>query len=112
MEDRTRRTLEELLAFAAMGARLVERGHGAYLADEALRLASEAVLHRVGEAAARLDPSFIDGQPSVRWRAMKAMRNVLAHEHGAIDHDLLWTTLEHELPVEADAVARILSDAE
>lgn len=108
MDDRTRRTLEDLLAFAAMGARLVDRGHDAYLADEALRLASEAVLRRVGDAVARLDQAFLDRQPSVRWRTMKAMRNVIAHEYGAIDHRLLWTTLERDLPVEAAAVARIL----
>ena len=72
MDDRTRRTLEDLLAFAAMGARLVDRGHDAYLADEALRLASEAVLRRVGDAVARLDQAFLDRQPSVRWRARRA----------------------------------------
>lgn len=107
-EDRTQQTLSDFMDFAATGARLVARGRRAYDHDEMLRLAAEAILHRIGEAVARLGDDVIQTHPQVHWRRMKAMRNLVAHEYGAVDHNLVWNTLEHHLPLEAAEVQRIL----
>jgi hypothetical protein len=50
--DRTARTLRDLVAFSDMAERLVARGRPAYDSDEHVRLAAEAVLHKIGEAVA------------------------------------------------------------
>lgn len=93
-----RRAVADLLAFCDQAARLVQRGRSAYQADEMLRLASEAITSRVGEAAGRLSPTFRDRHPEIPWRAIKGMRNVVTHEYGRIDHVLLWNTLTTDLP--------------
>ncbi len=110
LDPRTRRTLQDFLEFAETGSRLVARGRGAYDGDEMARLAAEAIVHRVGEAVARLDDAFIQAHPGVSWRPMKAMRNLVAHDYGAVDHDLVWNALERDLPAEAAEVRRILAD--
>jgi uncharacterized protein with HEPN domain len=88
----------------------VERGRDAYDADEIHRLAAEAIMHRIGEAVARLGDDFIAAHPAVHWRPMKGMRSVVAHEYGAIDYALVWNTLAHDLPREAVEVQRILGE--
>ena len=111
LDGRTRQVLEDFLEFAGIGARLVERGRDAYEADEMLRLAAEAILHRIGEAVARLSDDFTKAHRQVNWRPMKGMRNLVAHEYGAVDYNILWNSLEHDLPQEAVEVQRILDAA-
>lgn len=110
LDARTRRTLHDFLAFAATAARLVARGRDAYDGDEMLRLSGEAIVHRIGEAVARLDDDFTTGHPEVRWRAMKGMRNLVAHDYGAVDHAILWNAMAYSLPQEAAHVRRILDE--
>ena len=79
-------------------ARLVSRGRDAYDSDEMLRLAAEALTHRIGEAAGRLSQSFQTEHPDVPWRAIRGMRNVVAHNYGRVDQAIMWNTLRHDLP--------------
>lgn len=111
LDGRTQQVLEDFLEFAGIGARLVERGRDAYDNDEMLRLAAEAILHRIGEAVARLGDDFTKAHRQVSWRPMKGMRNLVAHEYGAVDYNILWNSLEHDLPREAVEVQRILDAA-
>jgi len=110
LDARIRQTLSDFLEFTQMADRLVARGHQAWQDDEFLRLAGEAVLHRIGEAVARLDDGFTATHPAVRWRAMNGMRNLIAHEYVAVDHAIVWNALESELPRDAAEVQRILDE--
>jgi len=109
--DRTARTLEDFLEFTDAAARLVARGKADYDNDEMLRLAAEALLHKIGEVVSRLDrddPALIAEHPEVSWRPMKGMRNLVAHGCGAADPEIVWTTLEQNLPQEASQNRRLL----
>ncbi|MBC3992909.1 DUF86 domain-containing protein [Streptomyces sp. AC563] len=100
----TRRELAQLSGVAQPNIAAYENG------DEMLRLAAEAILHRIGEAVIRLDGEFTASHPEVRWRAMKGMRNLVAHGYGAVDYGILWNALAHSLPREAAHVRRILDE--
>lgn len=107
----TRNVLGDFLVFAESAARLVDRGKDAWDYDEFLRLAAESLLHRIGEAVARIDasdPEFLKAHAQVHWRPMKGMRNIVAHEYGAVDYEMVWRSLKEDLPREADAVRAIL----
>lgn len=111
--DRTEQTLSDLIEFVEQAERLVARGRANFDDDEFQQLASEAILHRIGEAVARLDkhaPEVVAAHPEVNWRPMKAMRNVVAHEYGAIDYDIVWNALADHLPREAEAIQRVLHE--
>jgi uncharacterized protein with HEPN domain len=73
-----------------------------------LRLAAEAILHKIGEAVARLPDEFIASHPGVAWRSMKATRNIVAHQNEHVDYDMIWNALARRLPAEADAIRQIL----
>lgn len=96
--DSVRNTLLDLAEFGDMAERLVARGRNAYDEDETLRLAAEAILHRIGEAVSRLPVEFIDAHPEVEWRKMKATRNIVAHQYARIDHEMIWVGLVGEIP--------------
>ena len=95
---RVRDTLLDLLEFTDMAARLVARGRAAYDADEALRLAAEAITHRIGEAVSRLSEEFVTDHPQIEWRKVKGMRNIVTHEYARIDYTIVWNALALRVP--------------
>jgi len=61
-----------------------------YLADEDFRLAIERRIEIIGEAANRISRSFQDTHPEIPWRKIVAQRNVLAHEYGEVQAEIIW----------------------
>jgi uncharacterized protein with HEPN domain len=106
--DRVRDTAMDLLEFGGLAARLVARGKSAYDSDETLQLAGEAILHRVGEAVARLPDSFTSDHPVIEWRKMKHMRNIVAHDYARVDHEIVWMALEDRMPEVTGYIERLL----
>ncbi len=53
-------------------------------------------LLQIGELVAKLSEDFKDLHPEIPWRAIKGMRNVVAHEYGKIDTQTVWETAENE----------------
>jgi uncharacterized protein with HEPN domain len=84
----------DLLEFCEQAAYLVSRGKPMWDSSPELRWAGEAVLHRIGEAVDRLDASFLENNPAVPWRAIRATRNIIAHEYQRVDYDILWAGLD------------------
>ena len=70
-----------------------------------------AVLHELtvlGEAVKRLPQAFRDAHPTLPWRRMAGMRDVLIHAYDAVDDALVWEILHTELPPVLDALAPLL----
>jgi uncharacterized protein with HEPN domain len=68
----------------------------------------DAVLRRleiIGEAASRLSPKTKALFPSLPFRAMRGMRNVIAHDCGAVDAEQVWTTATGSMDVLIAALA-------
>ena len=102
-------SLRDFLRFSDIAAEvIVARGKAAYDSDLALRLAAESILHKIGEAVARLPEEFTSAHPQVSWRAMKATRNLVAHRYDQVDYEILWAALARQLPIEAERVREIL----
>ena len=69
----------------------------AFLADMEKQ---DAVLRRfeiIGEAASRLSPATQALFPSLPFRAMRGMRNIIAHDYGDVDLDQVWQTATTDL---------------
>lgn len=72
-----------------------------------------AVLRRleiIGEAAGRLGPEAQALFPDIPFRAMRGMRNIIAHDYGEVDLDLVWRTVEADLPRLIHALERHFTD--
>lgn len=104
---RARLSLLDFLDFAEQAAELVSRGRAAYDQDAQLRLAGEAIVHRLGEAVARLPDSLLKAHPVIPFRAAKRMRFLIA-SHGRADPEIIWATLSNNLPAMAAQVKQLL----
>ena len=51
-------------------------------------------LMQIGELTIKLSQEFKDSHNEIPWRAIRGMRNVVAHEYGNIDEETVWETVE------------------
>lgn len=63
----------------------------------------------IGEAVRSIDPSMRQQYPSVPWRQIAGMRNILVHDYFRINQEIVWETVETHLPVLKEEVERILA---
>lgn len=109
---RARLSFLDFLDFAWLAAELVARGKQAYDADVQLRLAGEAIVHKLGESVTRLPASIVEAQPEIPFRGMKAMRNLIAHEYDHTDPEIVWQTLSVDLPLVAAQITSLVDRRE
>jgi uncharacterized protein with HEPN domain len=76
------------------------------------RMAVSAVMYEIqtiGEAARHV-PSDIEARyPEVEWAAMRGMRNILVHAYDAVRLEVLWHTVEHDVPALMPRLREILA---
>jgi len=63
------------------------------------RLATVKQLEIIGEAVSRVSIELTDQFPTVEWRKIKGLRNILVHEYFGIDAELIWQIVREDLPV-------------
>ena len=51
-----------------------------------------------GEAAANTPDNIKEQFPDIPWYQMKGMRNILIHEYFGLDNEVLWKTVQEDLP--------------
>ena len=72
-----------------------------FLADKRTQQAVTLNLIIIGEVATRLmarHPATVEAHPEIEWRAMRGMRNRIAHGYYDIDMNIVWETVVHALP--------------
>jgi uncharacterized protein with HEPN domain len=69
-----------------------------YERDEDLRMMVERRVEIIGEAAGRVSPTFQTAHPEIPWRKIISQRNVLAHEYGEIQDDIMWQVATVSVP--------------
>ncbi len=80
---------------------LANMDRDAFFADKRTQQAVIMNLIIIGEAATRLMddfPEYTDRHSGIPWRAMRGMRNRMAHGYFDIDLDLVWETTRTALP--------------
>ena len=92
-------------------ALIVDRGRAAFDADPLVVRAAKNIVTEIGEATKGLSTSTTGAIPEVPWRAIAGMRDRTIHRYPEVDLDVLWDTMEHDLPYLADEIRRHLDDA-
>lgn len=70
----------------------------AFLRDEKTKSAVVRQFEIVGEAAKAIPETVRVLAPELPWSMIAGMRDRLIHAYFAIDYELVWDTLENELP--------------
>lgn len=69
--------------------------------DKRSQYAIIRALEILGEATARIQraaPEFIAAHPEIPWSIMRGMRNKMIHEYADIDLEIVYRTVEDDLP--------------
>jgi uncharacterized protein with HEPN domain len=62
----------------------------------------------ISEAVRAIDPAIRQRHPSIPWRQIAGMRNILVHDYFRINEEIVWETVENHVPALKAEVGRIL----
>jgi uncharacterized protein with HEPN domain len=66
----------------------------------------------IGEAAGHIPDDVITSHPEIPWALMKAMRNRIVHVYFDVDPNIVWNTLQQDLPVLVETLRKLLKEAD
>jgi uncharacterized protein with HEPN domain len=66
----------------------------------------------IGEAVGKLSATLKQACPEVPWQDIKDFRNLLIHEYFGVDLEIVWNTIQDELPILMETVRGIEKDIE
>ena len=112
-EERDAAYLWDMLQ-AADEVEVMLQGHdfSAFLDSLVLMRAVERSIEIIGEAAKRVSPQYRDAHPEIPWRQVIGQRNILAHEYGQIDYDMLYQTAIDDIPILAAKLRQLIPPIE
>lgn len=77
--------------------------------ERILELALVRLVEIIGEAAVRVSQTSKAKHSRIPWREVIGMRNRLIHGYDSVDLDILWNTVEMDLPPLITQLEKILS---
>jgi uncharacterized protein with HEPN domain len=80
-----------------------------FVADDRTRDAVIRNIEVIGEAAKRMPDEVIARAPSVPWRKIRGMRDVVAHGYFGVDSNLVWSTATTQIDELENAVRGLLA---
>ena len=82
---------------------------------EVNEMAVQAVLYNlivIGEAAVNIPIDIKERLPEIPWRLMSDMRNLIAHEYFRVDSEIVWDTVQNNLPRLIEPLQKLLDREE
>ncbi|HEY9162026.1 MAG TPA: DUF86 domain-containing protein [Desulfomonilia bacterium] len=70
----------------------------AFSKDRKTQYAVIRCLEVIGEAAKRIPDDFRNAHPEVPWKQLTEMRDILIHSYDKVNVDIVWETVEKDLP--------------
>ena len=61
----------------------------------------------IGEATKKISRSFTQAHPEVPWQDMAGMRDKLIHDYIDVDMDVVWKTIEIDLPLLKELISNV-----
>ena len=64
----------------------------------------------IGEATIHLSSTTLKKYDSIAWRDLKDFRNVLIHEYFGVDHQIVWNTIQNDIPLLKDVIVIMMKE--
>jgi uncharacterized protein with HEPN domain len=65
-------------------------------------------LTTIGEAVRAMPQEIQDKFPEIPWREMQSIRNILVHEYFHLDEEILWKTIQDDVPALIEELEKII----
>ena len=106
-DDKVR--LQHMLEHAREAVAMIEgKNRSDLFQQRILELALTRLIEIIGEAATKISPEAQNKYTLIPWREVIGMRNRLVHGYDSIDLNVLWDTIEDDLPPLIEALEKIL----
>ncbi|MBC8172475.1 MAG: DUF86 domain-containing protein [Chitinophagales bacterium] len=89
---------------------LSEYAKSEYDTNYIVQLALVKLIENIGEASTRLSVEIKNEFSEVEWKMMKAMRNKTSHEYFAVDYQVIWDTIQTDIPLLKKQIENILAE--
>jgi len=67
--------------------------------DDKTQKAVAMTLINIGELSKAFSSEFIERNKEIPWKAVQATRNIAAHNYEYFDMQIVWKTIEDDLPI-------------
>ncbi len=101
MLPRDAQRLEHILEYCESIEEAVARfgnEYGTFHADKAYHDLICFYLLQIGELAGQLSPDVQAASDTMDWSQMRGMRNIVAHHYGSIRLEIVWNTVQTDIP--------------
>ena len=98
VNNRDRQVLEKIIRYCddiEFSHNEYQRSFKRFSENPTYRNAVALCLMQIGELTGKLSDEFKNENTQIPWRAIRGMRNVVAHEYGKIDVETVWETAEN-----------------
>ncbi len=92
-------------------ARIADKQHADFDADEDLRIVVLHLVQILGEAARKVSPDFRNLHPQIPWNDIIGMRHKIVHDYMDINERILWEVVRYELGPLLERLERLVSHA-
>src|SRR4051794_27930163 len=101
----------DMLSFAREALAFTRgRSRADYASDTGFRRSVERSTELIGEAASNISDASRAAHPEIPWRKNIGQRNVLIHDYGDVDDDLVWNLVELEIPRLVSILERLVPE--
>lgn len=78
--------------------------------DDKTNYAVVRAIEIVGEASKQVSDDLRARYPTIPWREMTGIRDKLIHAYFGVDQQVVWETVQRDLPLVEAAIAAVLDD--
>ena len=79
----------------------IAEGHDQFINDVKTQFAVRLAYEVIGDMVKQLPAELLKQQPHIRWRDLKGMRDVLAHQYFQLDLEEIWQATQDLLNLRA-----------
>jgi len=103
--------LNDILEYASQGLNfIVGMSFEDFYSDTKTKYAVFRALEVIGEASKHIPSAIKKKYPNIDWKRISGMRDKLIHEYTGIDYQIVWETINDNIPIVIQDIKIVIND--